>query len=181
MSPPITWISASIDWLEEFLKRWGRTLVFVTHDRVFLQRLATRIVELDRGRLFDWNCDYSTFVKRKEEMLSAEQAQNTIFDKKLAQEEQWIRKGIEARRTRNEGRVRALKRLREMRRERRDLSGKVRMQISSENRSGRLVIEAEDVSYAYGDTIISATSPRPSSAGIRSALSVRMAPARPPC
>ncbi|RPI89307.1 MAG: ATP-binding cassette domain-containing protein [Chloroflexi bacterium] len=141
----------SIDWLEDFLKRWGGTLLFVTHDRVFLQRLATRIVELDRGKLFDWNCDYSTFVKRKEEMLSAEQSQNAVFDKKLAQEEQWIRKGIEARRTRNEGRVRALKRLREMRRERRELSGKVRMQISAENRSGRLVIEAENVSYSYGD------------------------------
>jgi ATP-binding cassette subfamily F protein uup len=146
----------SIDWLEDFLKRWGGTLLFVTHDRVFLERLATRIVELDRGKLFDWDCDYPTFVKRKEEMLSAEQSQNAIFDKKLAQEEQWIRKGIEARRTRNEGRVRALKRLREMRRERRELSGKVRMQISAENRSGRLVIEAENVSYAYGDkTIIS--------------------------
>jgi ABC transport system ATP-binding/permease protein len=141
----------SIDWLEDFLKRWGGTLLFVTHDRVFLQRLATRIVELDRGKLFDWDCDYSTFVKRKEEMLSAEQSQNAIFDKKLAQEEQWIRKGIEARRTRNEGRVRALKRLREMRRERRELSDKVRMQISTENRSGRLVIEAENVSYSYGD------------------------------
>ena len=141
----------SIDWLEDFLKRWGGTLLFVTHDRVFLQRLATRIVELDRGKLFDWDCDYSTFVKRKEEMLSAEQSQNVVFDKKLAQEEQWIRKGIEARRTRNEGRVRALKRLREMRRERRELSGKVRMQISTENRSGRLVIEAENVSYSFGD------------------------------
>jgi ATP-binding cassette subfamily F protein uup len=95
----------SIDWLEDFLKRWGGTLLFVTHDRVFLQRLATRIVELDRGKLFDWNCDYPTFVKRKEEMLASEQSQNAIFDKKLAQEEQWIRKGIEARRTRNEGRV----------------------------------------------------------------------------
>ena len=141
----------SIDWLEDFLKRWGRTLLFVTHDRVFLQRLATRIVELDRGRLFDWNCDYPTFIKRKEEMLSAEQAQNAVFDKKLAQEEQWIRKGIEARRTRNEGRVRALKRLREMRRERRELAGKIRMQISTENRSGRLVIEAENVTFMYGD------------------------------
>ena len=141
----------SIDWLEDFLKRWGGTLLFVTHDRVFLQKLATRIVELDRGKLFDWNCDYATFVKRREEMLSAEQSQNALFDKKLAQEEQWIRKGIEARRTRNEGRVRALKRLREMRRERRELSGKVRMQISAENRSGRLVIEAENVSYSYGD------------------------------
>jgi ATP-binding cassette subfamily F protein uup len=141
----------SIDWLENFLKRWGGTLLFVTHDRVFLQRLATRIVELDRGKLFDWNCDYPTFVKRKEEMLSAEQSQNAIFDKKLAQEEQWIRKGIEARRTRNEGRVQALKHLREIRRERRDLAGKVRMQISTENRSGRLVIEADDVSYSFGD------------------------------
>ncbi len=121
---------------------------------VFLQRLATRIVELDRGKLFDWNCDYPTFVKRKEEMLSAEQSQNAIFDKKLAQEEQWIRKGIEARRTRNEGRVRALKRLREMRRERRELSGKVRMQIQSENRSGRLVIEAQNVSFSYGDKVV---------------------------
>ena len=144
----------AIDWLEDFLKRWGKTLLLVTHDRVFLQRLATRIVELDRGKLFDWNCDYSTFVQRKEEMLSAEQTQNALFDKKLAQEEQWIRKGIEARRTRNEGRVRALKRLREQRRERRELSGKVRMQISAENRSGRLVIEAENVSYSYGDKII---------------------------
>ena len=141
----------SIDWLEDFLKRWGGTLLFVTHDRIFLQSLSTRIIELDRGKLFDWNCDYSTFVKRKDEMLSAEQAQNTIFDKRLAQEEQWIRKGIEARRTRNEGRVRALKRLREMRRERRELSGKVRMQISAENRSGKLVIEAENISYSYGD------------------------------
>ena len=142
----------SIDWLEDFLKRWGKTLLFVTHDRVFLQRLATRIVELDRGKLFDWNCDYSTFVQRKEAMLSAEQTQNALFDKKLAQEEQWIRKGIEARRTRNEGRVRALKRLREQRRERRELSGKVRMQISAENRSGRLVIEAENVSYTYSNS-----------------------------
>ncbi len=139
----------SIDWLEDFLKRWGGTLVFVTHDRVFLQRLTTRIVELDRGKLFDWNCNYPTFIKRKEEMLSAEAAQNLLFDKKLAQEEQWIRKGIEARRTRNEGRVRALKRLREARTERRELSGTVRMQIANENRSGRLVIEAENISYSY--------------------------------
>jgi ABC transport system ATP-binding/permease protein len=144
----------SIDWLEEFLLRRGGTLLFVTHDRVFLQHLTTRIVELDRGRLFDWHCDYSTFVKRKDEMLSAEQTQNVLFDKKLAQEEQWIRKGIEARRTRNEGRVRALKRLREMRSERRELAGRVRMQISSENRSGRLVLEAKDVSYSYSEKVI---------------------------
>ena len=139
----------SIDWLENFLKRWGGTLVFVTHDRVFLQKLATRIVELDRGRLFDWNCDYPTFLQRKEGILSAEAEQNINFDKKLAQEEQWIRKGTEARRTRNEGRVRALKRLRDLRSERRDHPGKVRMQIQSDRRSGMLVIEANAISFTY--------------------------------
>ena len=140
----------SIDWLENFLKRWGGTLLFVTHDRIFLQKLTTRIVELDRGRLFDWNCDYATFIQRKEAVLSAEAEQNVNFDKKLAQEEQWIRKGTEARRTRNEGRVRALKRLREARRERRERPGKVKMQIQADRRSGRLVIEAQGVGYAYG-------------------------------
>ncbi len=139
----------TINWLEEFLARWAGTLLFVTHDRAFLQRLATRIVELDRGRLFDWNTNYVTFLQRKEAMLSAEQEENATFDKKLAQEEQWIRRGIEARRTRNEGRVRALKRLREIRRLRREQPGKVRMQIQAERRSGRLVIEAEEVSFAY--------------------------------
>jgi ATP-binding cassette subfamily F protein uup len=142
---------ASIDWLEGFLKRWGGTLLFVTHDRVFLQRLTTRIVELDRGRLFDWNCSYTTFLERKEAMLSAEADANANFDKKLAQEEVWIRKGIEARRTRNEGRVRALKRLREQRKERRERPGKVRMQIQTEKRSGKIVIEIENINYAYGD------------------------------
>jgi ATP-binding cassette subfamily F protein uup len=142
---------ASIDWLEGFLKRWGGTLLFVTHDRVFLQKLTTRIVELDRGRLFDWNCNYTTFVERKEAMLAAEAEQNLLFDKKLAQEEQWIRKGIEARRTRNEGRVRALKKLRELRRERREQPGKVRMQMRAETRSGKLVIEAKGISYAIGN------------------------------
>jgi ATP-binding cassette subfamily F protein uup len=147
---------ASIDWLEGFLKRWGGTLLFVTHDRVFLQRLTTRIVELDRGRLFDWNCSYTTFLERKEAMLNAEAEQNVLFDKKLAQEEVWIRKGIEARRTRNEGRVRALKRLREERLARRERPGKVRMQLQTEKRSGKLVIEAENVSYSIdGKSIVS--------------------------
>jgi ATP-binding cassette subfamily F protein uup len=145
---------ASIDWLEGFLKRWGGTLLFVTHDRVFLQKLTTRIVELDRGRLFDWNCSYTTFIERREAMLGAEAEQNALFDKKLAQEEAWIRKGIEARRTRNEGRVRALKRLREQRQERRERPGKVKMQIQAEKRSGKLVIEAENVSYSFGDKSI---------------------------
>ena len=142
---------ASIDWLEGFLKRWGGTLLFVTHDRVFLQKLTTRIVELDRGRLFDWNCSYTTFLERKEAMLSAEAEQNILFDKKLAQEEVWIRKGIEARRTRNEGRVRALKRLREQRLARRERPGKVRMQVQTEKRSGKLVIEAENINYSFGE------------------------------
>ncbi len=142
---------ASIDWLEGFLKRWGGTMLFVTHDRVFLQKLTTRIVELDRGRLFDWNCSYTTFLERKEAMLSSEAEQNILFDKKLAQEEVWIRKGIEARRTRNEGRVRALKRLREQRLARRERPGKVRMQVQAEKRSGKLVIEAENVNYSFGD------------------------------
>ena len=141
----------SIDWLEDFLKRWGGTLLFVTHDRVLLQKLTTRIVELDRGRLFDWDCDYATFIKRKEALLRAEKDQNVLFDKKLALEEQWIRQGIEARRTRNEGRVRALLRLRELRRERRKQPGKIRMQILTERRSGRLVIEAEGVGFSFGD------------------------------
>ena len=113
----------AIRWLEDFLLRYGGTLVFVTHDRAFLGRLATRIVELDRGHLYDWACDYPTFLKRKEEMLAAEERQNALFDKKLAQEEVWIRKGIEARRTRNEGRVRALKAMREARQKRRDRQG----------------------------------------------------------
>ncbi len=139
----------AIDWLEDFLKRWGGTLLFVTHDRVFLQHLTTRIIELDRGRLFDWDCDYTTFLERRDARLAAEEAQNIVFDKKLAQEEAWIRQGIEARRTRNEGRARALKRLREVRRERREQAGTVRLQIQADQRSGKLVIEADNVSYAF--------------------------------
>lgn len=144
----------AVNWLEDFLKRWNGTLLFVTHDRMFLQRLSTRILELDRGRLFDWNCSYSTFIERKEAMLAAEIEQNNNFDKKLAKEEQWIRQGIEARRTRNEGRVRALKRLREIRRERREQPAKVRMQLQEEKRSGKLVIETQDVSYSFENQII---------------------------
>ena len=139
----------AIDWLEDFLKRWGGTLLFVTHDRVFLQKLTTRIIELDRGSVYDWACDYPTFLERKEAMLESEQTQNALFDKKLAQEEVWIRKGIEARRTRNEGRVLALKKLRQQRSERRELLGKVKMQIGTEKRSGRLVVETENISYSY--------------------------------
>ncbi len=144
----------SILWLEDFLLRWNGSLIFVTHDRVFLQKLATRIVELDRGKIFDWDCDYPTFLQRKEAYLDAEQAQNALFDRKLAQEEQWIRKGIEARRTRNEGRVRALQNLRDIRKERREKPGKVNLQIQEARRSGKLVIEAEGVSFGYLDQLV---------------------------
>ncbi|MCU0878449.1 MAG: ATP-binding cassette domain-containing protein, partial [Pirellulaceae bacterium] len=111
---------AAIEWLEDFLARWNGTLIFVTHDRMFLRKLATRILEVDRGRLFDWSCDYDTFLSRKEAALAAEEKQNALFDKKLAEEEVWIRTGIKARRTRNEGRVRALEQLRRVRSERRE-------------------------------------------------------------
>ena len=139
----------SILWLEGFLKNYAGTLVFVTHDRVFLQKLAGRIVEIDRGRLFDWSCDYQTFLKRKQAFLEAEEKQNAQFDKRLAQEEAWIRQGILARRTRNEGRVRALKKMREERRERRQQIGAVNMQATEAERSGQLVAETKNLTFAY--------------------------------
>ena len=144
----------AIDWVERFLSRWNGTLMFVTHDRMFLRRLADRILELDRGKLFDWSCDYDTFLKRKEAALAAEDRQNVLFDKKLAEEEVWIRQGIKARRTRNEGRVRALQRMRQERNQRRTDPGKVRMELRQELRSGNLVAHAKKVSFAYGDRTI---------------------------
>jgi len=144
----------AIRWLEAFLLRAGGTLLFVTHDRVFLEKLATRIIELDRGRLSNWACDYPTFLKRRDEVLNAEARQQELFDKKLAQEEAWIRKGIEARRTRNEGRVRALEAMREARRQRRDRQGTARIPAQEADRSGTLVIEARDVSFAYTDRLV---------------------------
>jgi ATP-binding cassette subfamily F protein uup len=141
----------AIGWLEEFLGRWSGTLLFVTHDRMFLRNIADRILEVDRGRLFDWSCDYDTFLERKEAALAAEEKQNALFDKKLAEEEVWIRTGIKARRTRNEGRVRALEQLRRIRQDRRASSGKVQMEIQEGQRSGALVAEVDDVSFAYGE------------------------------
>jgi ABC transport system ATP-binding/permease protein len=141
----------AIEWLEDFLLRWKTTLVFVTHDRMFLRKLATRILEIDRGRLFDWSCDYDTFLSRKEAALAAEETQNALFDKKLAAEEVWIRTGIKARRTRNEGRVRALEKLRLIRSDRREATGKVQLAIQEAERSGMLVAEVNDVSFAYGE------------------------------
>ncbi|MCA9111598.1 MAG: ATP-binding cassette domain-containing protein, partial [Planctomycetaceae bacterium] len=121
------------------------------HDRVFLQSLATRIIEVDRARLFDWTCDYNTFLKRKQQALDAEEKQNAAFDRKLAEEEVWIRQGIKARRTRNEGRVRALVKMREERRQRREKLGNVRMQAGEAERSGRLVIETKNLKFTYGE------------------------------
>jgi len=140
--------------LEAILNGREGALIFVTHDRVFLQNLSTRIIELDRGRIFDWSCDYTTFLKRKQALLDAEFEQQAQFDKKLAQEESWLRQGIEARRTRNEGRVRALEKLRRIRQDRRDKPGKARIQIQEAERSGKLVIAAEDVSYQYNSNLI---------------------------
>jgi ATP-binding cassette subfamily F protein uup len=142
---------ASIQWLEEFLLGWKGALLFVTHDRAFLRRLATRILELDRGSLTDWPGDYENYLRRREERLNAEEKANERFDKKLAQEEVWIRQGIKARRTRNEGRVRALKQLREEFSQRRHLQGQVNMQLQSAERSGKLVAEVMDISYAWDD------------------------------
>ena len=139
----------SILWLEGFLKNYTGTVVFVTHDRVFLQTLAQRIIEIDRGKLFDWSCDYPTFLKRKQAFLEAEEKQNAQFDKKLAQEEVWIRKGVMARRTRNEGRVRVLEKMRDDRKERRKQIGSVNMQAMEAERSGQLVVEARNLSFAY--------------------------------
>jgi ATP-binding cassette subfamily F protein uup len=144
----------AIRWLETFLLRAGGTLLFVTHDRVFLEKLATRIIELDRGRLYDWDCDYPTFLKRRDEVLNAEARQQELFDKKLAQEEAWIRKGIEARRTRNEGRVRSLKAMREARQQRRLRQGTARIQAQEAEQSGTLVIKAKGVGFSYGDRIV---------------------------
>jgi ATP-binding cassette subfamily F protein uup len=144
----------AITWLEEFLSRWKSTLVFVTHDRMFLRKLADRIFEVDRGRLFDWSCDYDTFLTRKESALAAEESQNALFDRKLAEEEVWIRTGIKARRTRNEGRVRALEQMRRVRSERREPDGKVQMAIQEAQRSGVLVAAIDHVSFSYGERTV---------------------------
>lgn len=137
----------AIQWLEDQLMNANIGLIFITHDRSLLQRLATRILELDRGQLTSWPGDYENFLRRKEEMLHAEEKQNAEFDKKLAQEEKWIRQGVKARRTRNEGRVRALKALRAERAKRREVQGKVAFNMQDTEKSGALVIEAEHISF----------------------------------
>src|SRR6187549_1372514 len=136
-------------WLEGFLADYSGTVLFVTHDRVFLQALATRIVELDRGRLTSWPGDYATFLRRKEESLAVEAAHDAKFDKRLAEEEAWLRQGIKARRTRNEGRVRALLAMRDVRASRRSQVGSVRLQTEMSERSGQMVLEVERVSKSF--------------------------------
>jgi ATP-binding cassette subfamily F protein uup len=143
-----------IQWLEEQLLAFRGGVLFVTHDRSLLTRLATRIVELDRGVVTSWACDYPTFLVRKAAALEEEARHAQLFDKKLAQEEVWIRQGIKARRTRNEGRVRALVALREERARRRELEGKARLSVDEGQASGKLVAEAKHLSYAWGDTPI---------------------------
>ncbi|MBI2412248.1 MAG: ATP-binding cassette domain-containing protein [Deltaproteobacteria bacterium] len=141
----------SIDWIEEFLLGYRGTLLFVTHDRMLMQKLATRIIELDRGRLMNWQCDYGEYLKRKENLLNSETQQNALFDKKLSEEEAWVRQGVKARRTRNEGRVRALIEMRKQRAERRDLEGSARIRTQEADISGKLVIEAKGIGFSYGD------------------------------
>jgi len=141
----------SISWLEEFLLEFNGSILFITHDRRFLQTLATRIIELDRGRLTDWPGDYAAYVAQRQAELDAEATHSALFDKKLSQEENWIRQGIKARRTRNEGRVRALKELRRQRLARRELIGSASMKLNEAERSGRQVIEAKKISHTYED------------------------------
>ena len=141
----------TIEWLEGFLKDFRGSIIFISHDRAFIRSMATRIVDLDRGQLTSFPGDYEGYLDGKEEMLRVEAEQNSLFDKKLAQEEVWIRQGVKARRTRNEGRVRALKELRNERSDRRDVVGKADMQLQDANRSGKIVFEAKNISYSYGN------------------------------
>ena len=144
----------AIEWLESFLLKRRGSLLFITHDRALIHKLATRILELDRGRISNWACDYATFLRRRETQLEAEEKQGRQFDERLKQEEVWIRQGIQARRTRNEGRVRALLQMREERRQRQAAVGGARVTIQEGKVSSRRVIEAKDLSFAYGDNVV---------------------------
>ncbi|MDO6428850.1 ABC transporter ATP-binding protein [Thalassotalea sp. 1_MG-2023] len=144
----------SVLWLEQFLKEFKGTIVFISHDRAFIRRLATRIVDLDRGKLTSYPGNYDVYVEQKQHDLQVEAQQNALFDKKLAEEEVWIRQGIKARRTRNEGRVRALEKLRNVRKQRRELTHQSDMKISTGERSGKLVFESEQLTIAFDDKVI---------------------------
>lgn len=141
----------SILWLEEFLHEYGQALLFITHDRVFARNLATRVIELDRGRLINWRCTYDEFIERRADAETIEARERALFDKRLAQEETWIRQGIKARRTRNEGRVRALERLRDEHRARRSSDGRAKFSLNQSDTSGKRVIEAQGISFRYED------------------------------
>jgi ATP-binding cassette subfamily F protein uup len=140
----------AIGWLERYLETYGGTLFFVTHDRMFMRKLATRIVDLDRGKLQSWACDYNTYCERAEAALAAEASQRAEFEKKLAKEEVWLRQGVKARRTRNEGRVRALLGMREYKRSLRQRMGSIHLEAQEVARSGKLVMEIEGVTFGYG-------------------------------
>jgi ABC transport system ATP-binding/permease protein len=142
----------SISWMEEFLLKFKGTIIFVTHDRMFLQRLAERIVEIDRGRLLSWASGYREYLERREATLEAEESQKDQFMKKLAKEEEWIRKGVKARRTRNEGRVQALMKMREEQQAWRRQMGEARITIQEADKTGKLVVETEGISHGYGGT-----------------------------
>ena len=142
---------ASIQWLEEFLLEWGGALLFVTHDRAFLRKLATRIVEVDRGRLVGWPCDYDTFLVRKQAVLEAEEVQRAQFDKKLAQEEEWIRRGVKAQRSRAQNRINALKTMRAERAARRERAGTAKLAAQESERSGFKVVTCDNVGFRYED------------------------------
>ncbi|HHF3866629.1 TPA: ABC transporter ATP-binding protein, partial [Haemophilus influenzae] len=145
----------AIEWLENFLLDFQGSIVFISHDRSFIRKMATRIVDLDRGQLVSYPGNYDLYLTTKEENLRVEALQNELFDKRLAQEEVWIRQGIKARRTRNEGRVRALKAMREERRQRREVMGTAKLQLDTSSRSGKIVFEMEDVSYEIaGKTLL---------------------------
>jgi ATP-binding cassette subfamily F protein uup len=144
----------AIVWMEQFLQRFAKTMIFVTHDRAFLNRLTTRIVEIDRGNLTSFTGGYDAYLARKQELLESESTQTAEFDKKLKREEIWLRQGIKARRTRNEGRVRALLEMRAKVERRRARSENVRLLIQEAERSGRLVIDARDISMSYGENPI---------------------------
>ena len=139
----------AIQWVEQFLLKWEGSLLFISHDRRFMDNLATRFIEIDRGQLAEFNCDYATYLKRKEEILEIEDKQNALFDKRLSQEEVWIRQGIKARRTRNEGRVRALEAMRREYADRRKQLGTARMNIQQAEKSGKVVAEATDISFTF--------------------------------
>ena len=144
----------SIAWLEEFLLRYVKTFLFVTHDRAFLQKLATRIVEIDRAQIYSYECGYETYLERKEAFLEAEEKGRALFDKRLAQEEAWIRRGVEARRTKSQARIRDLMQMRAQRSERREKVGVVKIELQNANLGGKLVAKAQNVSFGYENTIL---------------------------